>query len=75
MAGYVLQWDPAKAGANQRKHGVGVDEAITAFSDPFAILLPDPDHSVGERRYLVLGMSNKAVSSWWRSQKGFLGPA
>jgi uncharacterized DUF497 family protein len=25
--------------------------------DPLSVLLPDPDHSIGEERYLVLGMS------------------
>jgi uncharacterized DUF497 family protein len=58
MPGYLFEWDPAKAEANRRKHGVTFEEAITAFSDPFSILLPDPDHSVNEERYLVLGMSN-----------------
>jgi len=33
------------------------DEAVTAYGDPLSVLLPDPDHSVGEERYLVLGMS------------------
>ena len=59
MAGYLFVWDPAKAEANRKKHGVAFDEAITAFSDPLSILLPDPDHSVDEERYLVLGMSNQ----------------
>ena len=57
MAGYLFEWDVAKAEANRRKHGVAFDEAITAFSDPLAMLLPDPDHSIGEKRYLVLGTS------------------
>ena len=35
------------------------DEAVTAFSDRFSILLPDPDHSVGEERYLVMGLSTR----------------
>ena len=60
MAGYLLEWDPIKADTNQRKHGVSFDEAITVFSDPLSVLIPDPDHSVGEERYLVLGMSNKS---------------
>jgi len=55
MAGYLFEWDAEKAKENRRKHGVTFDEAITAFSDPLAMLLPDPDHSVGETRYLVLG--------------------
>jgi len=57
MAGYRFEWDAEKAKENRRKHGVTFDEAITAFSDPLAMLLPDPDHSIGEKRYLVLGTS------------------
>ncbi len=59
MPGYLFEWDTAKAEANRRKHDVTFDEAITAFSDLLSILLPDPDHSVDEERYLVLGMSNQ----------------
>ena len=57
--GYVFEWDAKKAGGNLRKHGITFEEAMTSFSDPLSILLQDPDHSVGERRYLVLGMSNR----------------
>ena len=59
MAGYQFEWDTVKAERNRRKHGVTFDEAITAFSDSLAMLLPDPDHSLGEQRYLVLGTSNR----------------
>jgi uncharacterized protein len=57
--GYIFEWDPKKAESNARKHGVTFDEAVTAFRDPLSLLLSDPDHSVGEERYLVLGMSNQ----------------
>ena len=55
--GYNFEWDLEKAESNARKHGVKFDEAATAFGDPLALLMPDPDHSAGEERYLVLGMS------------------
>ena len=55
--GYTFEWDTAKALANVRKHRVIFDEATTAFADPLALLIPDPDHSRDEMRYLVLGMS------------------
>lgn len=45
--------------ANHRKHGVTFDEAITTFSDPLAMLLSDPEHSIGEQRYIVLGTSTQ----------------
>ena len=54
---YVFEWDAAKATENARKHGVTFDEASTAFADRLGLLMPDPDHSEGEERYLLLGMS------------------
>lgn len=57
--GYMFEWDPNKAESNARKHGVTFDEATTAFGDPLALLMPDPDHSTDEQRYVVLGMSNR----------------
>jgi len=54
---YVFEWDSAKAIANAQKHGVTFDEASTVFGDPLALLMPDPAHSEGEARYLLLGMS------------------
>lgn len=57
--GYVFEWDPKKAESNARKHGVTFDEASTVFGDPLGLLMPDPDHSSDEQRYVVLGMSNR----------------
>ena len=57
LTGYEFEWNEIKAQANVRRHGVSFEEASTVFSDPLAILLPDPDHSQGEERFLVLGMS------------------
>src|SRR6185503_5115989 len=56
---YVFEWDARKASRNYRKHGVTFDEATSVFGDPFAVLMPDPDHSIRELRYLVLGMSER----------------
>jgi uncharacterized DUF497 family protein len=52
-----FEWDPTKAAANRRKHGVEFEEAATAFADPLSLTIPDPDHSMGEARYLLLGVS------------------
>jgi uncharacterized DUF497 family protein len=56
---YIFEWDWAKAQDNARKHGVTFDEATTVFADPLALLKRDPDHSYGEERSLLLGMSNR----------------
>ena len=55
----IFTWDPKKAAANVRKHGVGFAEAATAFGDPLSLTIADPDHSVGEERRLLLGVSYK----------------
>lgn len=57
---YSFEWDPRKATSNLRKHGVSFAEATTAFGDFLSILLPDPDHGLGEERYLVLGRSDRS---------------
>jgi uncharacterized DUF497 family protein len=57
--GYTFEWDPTKAETNLRKHGVAFGEASTVFGDPLSVLMLDPDHSVGEKRYILLGMSNR----------------
>jgi uncharacterized DUF497 family protein len=52
-----FDWDPKKAAANLRKHGVAFDEAMTAFADPHSITIPDPDHSEDEDRCILIGRS------------------
>ena len=53
-----FEWDTNKAAANFKKHGVSFTEAATVFSDPLSLTFPDPDHSVGERRYITIGLSS-----------------
>lgn len=55
--GLRFLWDPRKASANFRKHGVSFDEASTAFADPLSITIPDPEHSVREERFILVGCS------------------
>ena len=52
-----FEWDKTKAAANFRKHKVTFDEATTVFSDPLARIFDDPDHSVEERREMIVGHS------------------
>jgi uncharacterized DUF497 family protein len=52
-----FEWDPRKAAQNARKHGVSFAEARTVFEDAEALLLPDPDHSADEDRFILLGLS------------------
>ena len=54
-----FEWDPRKAAANSRKHGVTFHEAVTVFGDYLAITFEDPDHSMNEKRYLTFGLSQQ----------------
>lgn len=58
MEGIIFEWDPAKAEANLRKHGVDFVEALTTFADPLAAIHEDPDHSEVEPRELIIGHSS-----------------
>ncbi|MBA2303552.1 MAG: BrnT family toxin [Acidobacteria bacterium] len=53
-----FEWDPTKAQENATRHGVAFTEAVTVFGDPLELDIPDPDHSVDERRLLSIGMSS-----------------
>jgi len=54
-----VEWDPAKARINLRKHGVSFEEAETVFYDDHALLLDDPEHSGDEERFVLLGLSSR----------------
>jgi len=51
----TFEWDPRKAAANRRKHGVSFEQAIPVFGDPLARIFDDPDHSGSELRELIVG--------------------
>jgi hypothetical protein len=53
-----FEWDSEKAAENLRKHRISFDEGATAFFDPLSMTVPDPDHSVGQRRFITMGASS-----------------
>lgn len=48
------EWDPAKAAANRRKHGIDFADAVGVFDDEYALRREDPD-AVDEQRFVALG--------------------
>ena len=52
-------WDAKKAARNLSKHGVSFQEAITVFDDPLFVIFADPDHSLREKRFIIMGESNQ----------------
>ena len=54
-----FEWDENKNISNQKKHGVSFEEAKSVFSDELGRLIHDPDHSEGEERFILMGMSSQ----------------
>lgn len=55
----AIEWDPGKAAANLKKHGVRFEEAASALLDPNALAQEDAG-SEGEARWVLIGMSTNA---------------
>ncbi len=52
-----FEWDNNKNQINKKKHGIDFEEAKTVFYDDDAIIFDDPEHSMEEERFLVLGIT------------------
>lgn len=51
-----FEWDSAKDGQNQQKHGIAFVVAQVAFADPMRVILADDEHSTSEEdRFYCLG--------------------
>jgi uncharacterized DUF497 family protein len=56
-----FEWDPAKAKANQRKHGIEFDDAMHVFDDPFALFEQDRADDSGDLRWRAIGLSGEVI--------------
>ena|ERR1043166_5000034 len=61
-----FEWDAGKADANIKKHRVSFEEAVTVFSDPLARIFDDPDHSLEEKRELIIWLFATVTSACGR---------
>jgi uncharacterized DUF497 family protein len=52
-----FHWDRKKAADNRRKHRASFEEACTIFSDASILTVHDEKHSVGDDRWVSMGMS------------------
>lgn len=67
-------WDQSKAEINKRKHRISFEEASTVFYDEKALLVVDSIHSIGEERFILLGMSSDSqllivVHLYWEAEE------
>ncbi len=56
-----FQWDPAKAAANYKKHGVRFEHAVAAFGDAFALEELDDSEAYGEDRFILTGRAAGSI--------------
>ncbi|HEX4031764.1 MAG TPA: BrnT family toxin [Terracidiphilus sp.] len=54
-----FEWDPRKAEANFRKHGVRFAESLPVFEDSYALTITDDESDPDEPRFISLGMGAK----------------
>ena len=52
-----FQYDPGKAAANFKKHGVSFADAEGVLEDPLAVTIEDPD-AEGEQRFVAVGLGS-----------------
>lgn len=60
MEAIRFERDENKNTINKRKHRISFEEAQTVFYDAEALVIPDPEHSQDEERFIILGMSRRA---------------
>jgi uncharacterized DUF497 family protein len=57
-----FDWDRRKDATNQRKHGLGFQEAATLFTSGVEYLeIYDESHSSGEDRFIAIGPIERGV--------------
>lgn len=54
-----FEWNENKNASNKKKHKISFEEAQSVFYDESALIISDPEHSQGEERFIILGMSIK----------------
>jgi uncharacterized DUF497 family protein len=57
MADIRIEWEPRNAASNKKRHSITSEAAASAFSDENGRIIPDPDHSDDEDRFMLLGKS------------------
>jgi len=58
---YYFEWDPKKAKANKKKHGITFEQASTIFLDPRMMSVFDTAHSEHEDRWATIGIDSNGI--------------
>jgi uncharacterized DUF497 family protein len=55
----TFEWDTNKNAINEKKHQISFDEAKSVFYVDNGIVIDDPDHSIDEERFVIIGLSDQ----------------
>jgi uncharacterized DUF497 family protein len=58
---YYFDWDPNKANANRKNHGIGFESASAIFLDPGMISVFDNEHSEHGDRWATIGIDKSGI--------------
>jgi hypothetical protein len=68
-----FEWDPEKARANLRQHGIDLADAVAVFEDERGLTMRDLLTAVDEQRYLTMGADTQGrilvVAYTWRGSR------
>ena len=53
-----FEWDEKKNRTNIKKHSVSFEEAKTVFYSDQSLVYNDPEHSLSEDRFIIVGFSS-----------------
>jgi len=70
MANGQFEWDPAKADAHVRKHGIDFNAARRVFSDQFVVIEYDESSSDHEDRFVAIGLLNGRLITVFYTERG-----
>ena len=65
MSDIKFQWNDNKNKINQKKHKISFEEAQSVFFDEEALTIDDPEHSLEEERFIILGLEQRII--FWLS--------
>jgi uncharacterized protein len=59
----LFDWDEEKTRSNFAKHNISFDETSSVFDDPLFLTFADPEHSLQEQRFIIMGeFSQRAIT-------------
>ena len=67
----VFEWNEKKNEVNKKKHGIGFEDAVFVFQDPFSMETYDRKHSTSsEDRWQIIGFAERFLYVVYTERSG-----